>query len=434
MTISTRLLAIVAFLFGIASHSAAVAQTAFVNVSVAPMDGRDILENQTVVVDGDRVVSIADASEINVPDGATIIDGAGKFLIPGLAEMHGHIPPLSQGEQAVNDTLFLYLSNGVTTVRGMLGSDGQLSLREDAISGARLSPTLYLAGPSFNGNSISSPAQAEARVKAQAEEGWDLLKVHPGLTKAEYDAMATAANAIGIDFGGHVPQDVGLLHALDAGQRTFDHIDGYIALLNGADALIDNAALRDIARKTKDAGAGIVPTSALWLSLIGAGDKEALFNLPELQYMPASVVAGWKQRANAAAPTDASIHKENRRRLLKVLQEEGVEILFGTDAPQVFSVPGFSVHLEAAEMRAAGLTPEEILMSATANVGAYFTDKDMFGVIAPGARADLVLLNGDPLSDIDNLRTPAGVMVRGRWLSREEIDAELAAIAERRAK
>ena len=433
MTFSARLLAFVAFLFGFAASGAA-AQTAIINVSVAPMDGRGVLENQTVVVNGDRIVSIDDARDADAPDGATIIDGAGKFLIPGLAEMHGHIPPLSQGEQAVNDTLFLYLSNGVTTVRGMLGSDGQLSLRDDAVSGARLSPTLYLAGPSFNGNSISSPKQAEDRVNRQADEGWDLLKVHPGLTKAEYDAMATTANAIGIDFGGHVPQDVGLLHALAAGQRTFDHIDGYISVLNGTDALIDHDAIRDIARKTKNARAGIVPTSALWVSLIGAGDKEALFNLPELQYMPASVVAGWKQRANAAEATDASIHKENRRRLLKVLQEEGVEILFGTDAPQVFSVPGFSIHLEAEEMRAAGLTPEEILLSATANVGAYFKDKDSFGVITPGARADLVLLNGNPLSNLDNLRTPAGVMVRGRWLSREEIDAELKAIAERRAE
>lgn len=432
MSIQSRLFAIAALLFGFASHAAA--QTAFINVAVAPMDGRGVLENQTVVVDGARIISVDDAGDTPPPDGATIIDGAGKVLIPGLAEMHGHIPPLSQGDEAVNDTLFLYLSNGVTTVRGMLGSNGQLSLRDDAVSGARLSPTLYLAGPSFNGNSISSPEQAEARVRAQAEEGWDLLKVHPGLTKAEYDAMATTANAIGIDFAGHVPRDVGLLHALAAGQRTFDHIDGYIALLNGADTLIDDAALRDIASKTKAAGAGIVPTSALWVSLIGAGDKEALFNLPELKYMPASVVAGWKQRANAAAPADASMHKENRRRLLKALQDEGVEILFGTDAPQVFSVPGFSVHLEAAEMRAAGLTPEEILMSATANVGAYFKDKDAFGTIAPGARADLVLLNGNPLSDLNNLKHPAGVMVRGRWLSRAAIDTELTAIAERRAR
>lgn len=433
MSIQARLLAIAAFIIGFVSNGAA-AQTAFINVSVAPMDGRGTLENQTVVVDGDRIISVGEATDIRPSNGATIIDGAGRFLIPGLAEMHGHIPPLSQGEQAVNDTLFLYLSNGVTTVRGMLGSDGQLSLREDAESGARLSPTLYLAGPSFNGNSITSPTQAEDRVKRQAEEGWDLLKVHPGLTKAEYDAMASTANAIGIDFGGHVPSDVGLLHALAAGQRTFDHIDGYIALLNGADAPIDDAAIRDIARQTKAAGAGIVPTSALWVSLIGAGDKEALFNLPELKYMPAGVVAGWKRRANAAAPAGASIHKENRRRLLKVMQEEGVEILFGTDAPQVFSVPGFSIHLEAEEMRAAGLSPQEILMSATANVGAYFKDKDTFGVIAPGARADLVLLNGDPLSDLSNLKSPAGVMVRGRWLSREMIDAELAAIAERRTE
>ena len=293
------LFAVIALALNAAAFAADENVVAFVNVSVAPMDGRGVLKNQIVIVEGDRIrTMISSPGPIEPttyvpPADATVIDGAGKFLIPGLGEMHGHIPPLSQGDQAVNDILFLYLSNGVTTVRGMLGSSGQLALREDVLSGARLSPTLYLAGPSFNGNSISSPEQAIERVKTQVEEGWDLLKIHPGLTRAEYDAMAATANELGIDFAGHVPQEVGFAHALAAGQRTFDHIDGYITYLGGGDKPVDEDALRAVARETKDAGAGIVPTSALWASFLGVNDRDTLFNLPELQYMPASTVAGW---------------------------------------------------------------------------------------------------------------------------------------------
>ena len=174
------------------------AETAFVDVTVLTMDDRGVLPGQTVIVDGDRITSMGPADEITAPEDAHIIEGAGKFLMPGFAEMHGHVPPLSAGDDAVNETLFLYLSNGVTTVRGMLGSGGQLQLREDALSGARLSPTLYLAGPSFNGGSVQSPEQAVQMVDAQVEQGWDLLKIHPGLTRAEYDAMASRANERGV--------------------------------------------------------------------------------------------------------------------------------------------------------------------------------------------------------------------------------------------
>lgn len=410
-----------------------IAQTAFTNVTVAPMDGRGVLVDQTVVVAGDKIISVEPAATATIPDGATIIDGAGKFLIPGFGEMHGHIPPLSQGDQAVNDTLFLYLSNGVTTVRGMLGSEGQLNLREDAKTGVRLSPTLYLAGPSFSGGSISSPAQAASRVERQVEEGWDLIKVHPGLTRAEYDAMATAANARGIDFAGHVPESVGLIHALSSGQRTFDHIDGYVAYLNSLDGPVDDAALRDLARRTKAAGAGVAPTSALWATLLGANSLAALETYPELKYMTQSVLSNWRRRVRERDDAQSRRHIELRRALLKTFQDEGVEILFGTDAPQLFSVPGFSIHHEIAEMAAAGLSNEDILFSGTAAVGAYFKDKDAFGTIAPGQRADLILLDRNPLENLTNLKTPRGVMVRGHWLSREDIDRELAAIAERAA-
>ncbi len=414
-----------------AALAPARAETVIENVTVLTMDDRGALVGHTVIIKGDRIAAMGPASDLEAPQDATVIDGAGKFLMPGFAEMHGHVPPLSAGDEAVNDTLFLYLASGVTTVRGMLGSDGQLQLRDDASSGARLSPTLYLAGLSFNGGSVSSPEQAEAMVETQVDEGWDLLKIHPGLTRAEYDAMAARADALGIEFAGHVPQEVGLERALAAGQRTLDHLDGYIAYLGAADAPVDDAALTAIAKKTKAAGVGVVPTSSLWASLLGVNTLDDLNQYPELKYVSPATLANWRGRARSSVNEGAVMHVENRRRLLKALQNEGVEILFGTDAPQLFSVPGFSVHREIDEMEAAGLAPMEILVSGTSAVGAYFADKDQFGTVAAGMRADLILLDANPLDDLDAMQNPAGVMVRGRWLSRDDLDRGLAEIAAR---
>ena len=407
----------------------AFAQYAIEGATIVTLDGRGLIEDATVLVEGDRIISLTPAAESEIPDNYQRIDAAGKFLTPGFAEMHGHIPSQITGTAATNDILFLYVANGVTTVRGMLGGPGQLAMRQEILDGARMGPTLYLAGPGFNGNSISSPAQAAERVAAQVEDGWDLLKVHPGLTRAEYDSMASTADSLAMDFGGHVPAEVGLDRALEAKQRTIDHIDGYMAAAGGVRAAVDDETLRALARRTKEAGVGIVPTSSLWATIIGAGDLDALKARDELKYMPEDTVNSWV-RATRERP-EARIHNENRRRLLKIMAEEGVEILFGTDAPQRFSVPGFSIKHEIDEMRAAGLSNEDILKSATLVVGEYFSNKDQFGQIKDGQRADMILTDANPLEDLSALENPQGVMVRGIWLSRETIDQELKAIEAR---
>ena len=429
MNINTNLVRLIAMLAVIVfGNTAFSADTVIDNVNVIDVETGDVLAAQRVIISGDRIVALGSADSLASPNGATIINGSGKYLIPGFAEMHGHIPPPNQGAQAISDTLFLYLTNGVTTVRGMLGSDGQLELRHKAASGEIASPTLYLAGPSFNGNSVSSPEQSAQKVSDQVNEGWDLLKIHPGLTLAEYQAMDARADELGIEYGGHIPADVGLIHALEAQQRTIDHVDGYIIYLNGSATPVDQAAIVDIVRKTKEAGVGIVPTQALWRSLIGASEAETLRNLPELKYISQGVRNSWFRRLDStpnAASDAAKVHHENRQRILKVMADEGVEILFGTDAPQIFSVPGFSIHREVETMLDAGMTPLQVLQSGTSAVGDYFSDKDKFGRVAEGNRADLVLLNGNPLENMENLRNPAGVMHRGNWLSRADIERRL---------
>lgn len=421
------------------STSASEPVIAIVGANVVPMNRDGILRDHTVIIRGDRIESVTSAAQAVIPAGATRIDGRGRFLAPGLAEMHGHIPPPSAQPQLTEDVLFLYLAGGVTTVRGMLGAEGQLALRDRMLAGDLIAPNLYLAGPSFNGQSVSSPEEAEAKVRQQKAEGWDLLKVHPGLTRAEYDAMARTAREVGIRFGGHVPQEVGLAHAIEMGQETFDHIDGYIEHLEAAESSVDEAKLADIVRRTREAGAWIVPTSALWETLYGTADLATLTAYSELRYMPRQMVANWTEAHRSrladpgANPRIARQIIDNRTRILEALHEGGVRILMGTDAPQQFSVPGFALHREFPRMAAAGMSARDILVSGTTNVGLYFANEDSFGAIAPGQRADLILLAADPLQDSANLAKIEGVMVRGRWIPGTEIDRRLEEIAARNA-
>lgn len=413
----------------------AVSEIAFVNVNVIPMTSREILRGQTVVVRGDRVVQIGAASKIRVSDGARRIDGSGKYLMPGLAEMHGHIPPPQASAAYTESVLFLYLANGITTVRGMLGAPNQLLLRDRANKGELLSPTLYLAGPSFNGNSVKSAAQAVEMVREQKQQGWDLLKVHPGLTLEQYDAMAKTAKEVGIRFSGHVPADVGLWHALEMGQETIDHVDGYVEHLKCENSPVDEAKLKQIVQKTKQMGAWVVPTMAIWETVIGAADLEKMTAYLELKYMPPQQVTAWKNAVKNITVNPQFNRKQaettaaNRLRILKALHEGGVRILFGTDSPQMFSVPGFSINREIPFMQKSGLTPYEIIQSGTKNVGDYFKAKDSFGTIEVGKRADMILINGNPLEDLSNLAMRTGVMARGRWLSEAEIQDRLNKLA-----
>ena len=422
------------FLIALLALPLAAQTVVFRDVTVVPMSGISGPAKQNVVVTDGKIVSVSPVKP-KIAEGTTVIDGAGKWLIPGLAEMHGHIPPPNAPADVIENTLFLYVANGITTVRGMLGHPGQLELREKSKRGEIVAPNLYLAGPSFNGNSVNSPEEAIAKVRAQKAEGWDLLKVHPGLTRAEYDAMAKTAKEEGMRFGGHVPEEVGLLHAIEMGQETFDHIDGYAEYLEAEKGPLDSKKLADVVKRSKQAGVWIVPTSALWEVLYGTIPLETLKSYAELKYVPQASVDQWSSAYEARVKQTPREEAKNvidaRVKILEELHEAGVKILMGTDAPQQFSVPGFSLHRELLRMRASNMTPYEILKTGTKNVGEYFAKQDSFGTIEPGKRADLVLLDADPLKDIANVSRIAGVMVRGRWHSRAELDARLKAIEEK---
>jgi len=428
---------------GIGCAQLVAATFAFVDVTVIPMDSERTLPGQTVIVKDDRIVEIAPSARVKIPADAERIDGVGKFLIPGLAEMHGHNPAAGSPPELFENVFFLFVANGVTAVRSMLGFPGQLEWRERARRGEIIAPTLHLAGPSFTGSgptATTSAEQASERVKAQKAEGWDLLKVHPGLKLEVYEAMARTAKEAGIEFSGHIPADVGLVRAIDLGQRTVDHLDGYIEFLNAQDEAIDGGKLDEIVKKTRDTGTWVVPTMVLWETIIGAANADEMEAYPELKYMPKQMVQNWKtsyRRKLIAPDFNAARARQtaaNRKVLLKALSDGGARIIFGTDAPQQYSVPGFSIQRELRAMKEAGMSNFQILQSATKNVGDYYQAVDKFGQVAPGHRADLVLLAGNPIEDLGHVAKRAGVMVRGRWLPEAEIQSRLQKIAEANAK
>jgi imidazolonepropionase-like amidohydrolase len=205
---------------------------AFVGVSLAPMDRERIVENQTVIVRSGRIVEIGPTGKTKVPAGAVQLDGRGKFLMPGLADMHAHLFP---GEGAANDLatqqLNLYLANGVTTVRNMIGAPAHVVLRDRIKAGTLLGPTLVTAGPPLLGNNAVSTEAVERIVAAQKQAGYDLLKVHEGLKPDVYEAIAAAAHKASIPFAGHVTASVGLKRALAARQASIEHLDGYLQAL-----------------------------------------------------------------------------------------------------------------------------------------------------------------------------------------------------------
>ena len=244
----------ISLLFFLIGSAQAENYIAFTNANVITMLDDKVLSDQTVLVSGSRIHAVG--RDIALPKKTTIIDASNKYLLPGLAEMHGHTPVPGGNAAApfVKDMMFLYVANGVTTVRGMLGAPGQLELREKIEAGKLIGPTLFLAGPSFSGYSISSESQAIAKVEELVNQGWDLLKVHPGLSRSQYDAMADTAYRFGIRFGGHVPKDVGLIHAISMGQHTFDHIDGYLQQLNFPQQALDLQQLDSLVQLSRDAG------------------------------------------------------------------------------------------------------------------------------------------------------------------------------------
>lgn len=419
---------------------------AFVDVNIIPMDRQHIVNSQTVVIENGRITAVGPTSTTRVPAGATRVDARGKYLIPGLAEMHGHIP--ASGALTPEIAMFLYIAGGATTVRGMQGHPSHLPLRDRIRSGELVGPTLYLSAPPLSGQNTPDVATAVQRVRDARQAGYDHLKVHEALTQEVYDAIVATARETGLPWGGHVSAHVGVKGALAARQSTIDHLDDYVEALEADNAPtksslsklpqvldhLDLSKLPAVVRATREAGVAMVPTMPLWEVLRGMHSAESMNDRPELRYVPAQMRTNWANtvtNVHASAPRDY-VQREValRNRILKELYDGGVLILLGSDAPQLYSVPGFSLQREMETMVSAGMTPYAVLESGSVNVAKFYGIENEVGRIAVGQRADLILLDANPLENIQNVAKKAGVMVRGRWLPWSEIQARLDQIAE----
>lgn len=436
-----RLIVIVAA--ALAAEAVVASTIAIFNVNVLPMTAEVVVPGQTVVVEDGYVTAIGDVDALPVPEGASVVDGTDRFLLPGLAEMHAHVP--DTGTEAIDRTLTLFVANGVTTMRGMLGRPSHLQLRQDLLDGSVFGPRLITSGPSMNGNSVDGPEDARSKVREQHAAGYDFIKVHPGLTAEEFRALAATANELGVPFAGHVTAAVGLDGALEAGMATIDHLDGYMEALMPADSdasggyggffgvLLASQAVEDgveaLARATAEAGVANVPTEALIEHLVGDTATVDLLSRPEMAYMPAETVARWiearerqlAERGFSVAVAARAI--DIRRRLILALHEAGATLLLGSDAPQVFNVPGFAVHHELAFLVSAGLSPYEALRTGTVAVAGFLGLNT--GTVEVGREADLVLLDANPFEDIHNTRRVHGVMLRGTWHSADDLSSRL---------
>lgn len=424
---------------------------AFVDVDVLPMD-RDVrLSSQTVVVRDGRIAAIGPRDDVEVPDDATRIAGQGRVLMPGLAEFHGHVPG-GDDPVYVQDTLDLYLANGITLVRNMSGDVSHPELRERIERGEVNGPTMVVASPWLRSENADEAAR---EVRAHHAAGFDLVKI--GSIPAEaYPRMAETAHAVGIPFAGHIPEGVPLDVALDAKQASIDHFDRYVEFLvppgtetadreagwfgSGWVQWADRGRIDEAVTRTQAAGTWNVPTLTLVEHMASSETPEAMLQWPEMRYMPASERERWRRAKHEYAARDtfqpdaAQALVTLRRELLKALHDGDAPIVLGSDAPQFFNVPGFSIHREMAMMQASGLTPYEVLVTGTRNAARALGTPDAFGTVEVGRRADLVLLAGDPREDLSHAQAPLGVMARGRWWSREALDARLAEIAERHAE
>lgn len=410
----------------LALSSAAQAQNAgtyaFTNVNVVPMTSEQVLANQTVVVQNGRIAAVGPAARVRVPNGAQRIDGRGKYLLPGLAEMHGHIP--GQNVEFAERVAFLYVAGGVTTVRGMQGHPNQFELRRRIESGELIGPRMILSSPPLSGNTVGDVAAAEAAVRNYKSAGYDLLKIHENLSREVYDRIVATARAVNIPFGGHVPNAVGVHAALDARQTTIDHLDNYV------EAIQSESDIPQLVAKTVQSQVALVPTMPLWEVLRGLHDPAAMMQRAELRYMPAQMVAQWQSAVanirSQANQEQAAREIELRNALLKALSDGGATLLLGSDAPQLFSVPGFSIQREMETWAQIGIAPFKILQAGTVAVAKHLNDEANSGTVTVGKRADLLLLDANPLDDVRNIAGKAGVMANGRWLPWSEIQKRLA--------
>jgi imidazolonepropionase-like amidohydrolase len=451
------------------SAHAQTVPVAFVDVNVVPMDRESVLAHQTVLVKDGKIAAVGPISSVTIPRDAQRIDGRNRYLMPGLADMHMHfMRPVSNrasdkaarhgsvGSESPNFAeenpalALLFVANGVTSVRNTWGDPAILAFGKEIASGKVLGPHIYSSGPVTDGSppewhgsrSVANAEQAREAVQEDKQAGYIAIKVYDGLSKDAYEAMVAEALKEHLPVIGHVPDAVGMSGVLAAHQYSVEHIEyPLIAILSDkvkqppSDADLvkypDLAKLPDLAKKMKVAGTWFCPT----LVAYRIPPTDAAWVAQE-KFVPPAILARY-QKAYARvsgepiiSPLEGSEAQPIYLAIVGALHKGGVKLLLGTDAHKPSALSGFSINEELADFVAAGLTPFEAIQSGTSDAARFLHRETEFGTIAVGLRADLMLLNANPLENVGNVQKREGVMVQGNWLTEDVLRSKLEKLSE----
>lgn len=428
--------------------------SAFIDVTLVAMVDETELPHQTVVVRGDRIVAVGRLGEVEIPDDARRIDGRGQWLMPGLTDGHVHV----WGE----DELLLFVANGVTTVRNMWGAPLHFAMAERVAAGEIVGPNILTTGPIMDGVppiwngslALDDADAARASVAEQKAAGYDFIKVYSRLGPDVYEAIVQASREAGLLVCGHVPDAVGLSRALALGQGSIEHLTGFFEALRVADGAsardaaqlslaqrwslptVSDAALNQIAAEVAASRSWNCPTLLVYAKIVGVDEARQLLAAPEMRYVSPSTRSTWDPGADFRTSqltdndyADLRATDITRRRIVAALHEAGAPLLLGTDTPNPFVIPGFSIHEELALLVASGLTPYEALSAGTRESARFLRDDRPVGTLVVGNAADLLLLAADPLADVAALQQRSGVMAAGRWYAEETLRAQLEQLA-----
>lgn len=442
---------------------------AFLHVTVIDATGTPEQPDRTVVISKGRITTIGESGKIRVPQNADVVDARGKFLIPGLWDMHVH--------WYEKDYLPLFIANGVTGIRVMFGYDDHHRWREQIEKGELLGPHMVIASPIIDGpkpywpGSVSVATEAEARqaVLRAKSDGADFIKVYSFLPRSAYFAIANEAKKERIPFVGHVPMTVSAKEASDAGQKSIEHLTGVLQACSKQEEALIKVAQEDFAARLADPnqssfsgfhqrpelrksllesydpnkaaqlfevfkknGTWQVPTLTVLRAYAYLDDPEFVRD-PRLKYMPRSVRSLWGPDTNPVSANEGkegfALGKrgfEKDLQLVGAMHRAGVPILAGTDVLNPFCFPGFSLHDELELLVKAGLSPMAALQTATLNPARFLGRAKEMGTVEQGKIADLVLLDADPVADIRNTTKITAVIVSGRLFTRSSLDQMLA--------